>query len=320
MYHVAPQAGQWELILEWENPVTGNELTEPFSGAIRFDQVEAFSLLPTSTSTLLLKGHTASFEVAMANTGVAPEAYFVDPRLDRTTTITLKNLNPGTSATRLHLPPRVGQAFPVGTPIYLVPAGTTRLNASLSRLTGTGSVSLALSPFDGDPAVSPSVSQAGVTASSTRTSDSLSFSEPEVTPGLWGLSPGEEGPYPPGGAPKEIVSAKVTAVTQAFDRTVRFATDDLWEVGLKFPHFYYLAPGQSVVTAVTITPTAAVGTQVSGTLYVDDFTLESLVGIRGVLPDSDEVAALPYSYTVGRCFGCLVPATKQPVPGQSPAT
>jgi hypothetical protein len=109
-------------------------------------------------------------------------------------------------------------------------------------------------------------------------------------------------------------------VTQAFDRTVRFATDDLWEVGLKFPHFYYLAPGQSVVTAVTITPTAAVGTQVSGTLYVDDFTLESLVGIRGVLPDSDEVAALPYSYTVGRCFGCLVPATKQPVPGQSPAT
>jgi hypothetical protein len=256
----------------------------------------------------------------MANTGVAPEAYFVDPRLDRTTTITLKNLNPGTSATRLHLPPRVGQAFPVGTPIYLVPAGTTRLNASLSRLTGTGSVSLALSPIDGDPAVSPSISQAGVTASSTRTSDSLSFSEPEVTPGLWGLSPGEEGPYPPGGAPKEIVSAKVTAVTQAFDRTVRFATDDLWEVGLKFSHFYYLAPGQSVVTAVTITPTAAVGTQVSGTLYVDDFTLESLVGIRGVLPDSDEVAALPYSYTVGRCFGCLVPATKQPVPGQSPAT
>jgi hypothetical protein len=107
------------------------------------------------------------------------------------------------------------------------------------------------------------------------------------------------------------VAAKLTAVTQAFDRTVRSGTDDLWEVGLKFNRFYYLAPGQSVVTAVSITPTAAVGTQVSGTLYVDDFTLESFVGIRGVLPDSDEVAALPYSYTVGRCFGCLVPVTRR---------
>ena len=311
MYHVAPQAGQWELVLEWENPVTGNELTEPFSGAIRFNQVEAFSLLPTSTSTLLLKSHTAYFEVALANTGVAPEAYFVDPRLDQTTTITLKNLNPGTSASRLHLPPRLGQTFPLGTPLYLVPAGTTQLNASLSRLAGTGRVSLAISPLNGDPAVSPGIPQTGVTAASTRTSGRVSLSEPEITPGLWALAPGEVGPYPPGGAPKEIVAAKVTAVTQAFDRTVRFGTDDLWEVGLKFNRFYYLAPGQSVVTAVSITPTAAVGTQVSGTLYVDDFTLESFVGIRGVLPDSDEVAALPYSYTVGRCFGCLVPVKRR---------
>jgi hypothetical protein len=118
------------------------------------------------------------------------------------------------------------------------------------------------------------------------------------------------GPYPPAGAPKETVAARVTAVTQAFDTTVSSGADDLWQVGLKFSRFYYLAPGQSTEIEVTITPTGPVGTVINGTLYVDDFTLESFVGTFGVLPDADEVAALPYSYTVGRCYGCLVPAPR----------
>jgi hypothetical protein len=309
-FAVSPQAGEWELVLEWENPVTGNELTEPFSGAIRFDQVQAFSLLPDSTSAVLLRGKTASLGIAVANTGVAPEAYFVDPRLDQTTTIVLKNLNVGTSASRLHLPARVGQSFPLGSPLYLVPTGTTRLEATVSRLGGTGRVSFDVSPLSGDPEVSPGVPAAGVTTSSTPTSESLTLREPELTPGLWGLNAGEVGPYPPGGAPHEIVAAKVTAVTRAFDTTVRSGADDLWQVGLKFSRFYYLAPGQSAEIAVNITPTAPVGTVISGTIYVDDFTLESFVGNKAVSPDADEVAALPYSYTVGRCYGCLLPVLR----------
>jgi hypothetical protein len=309
-FAVAPQAGEWELVLEWENPVTGNELTEPFSGAIRFNQVEAYSLLPDSTSTLLLRGRSVSLGVAVANTGVAPEAYFVDPRLDQTTTIVLKNLNLGTSASQLHLPRRVGQSFPLGIPLYLVPAGTTRLEASVSRLTGTGRLSFDVSPLSGDPDVSPGVPATGLRTSSTPTSESLQLSEPELTPGLWELSAGEVGPYPPAGAPQELAAAKVTAVTRAFDTTVRSGADDLWQVGLKFSRFYYLAPGQSAEIGITVTPTAPVGTVVSGTIYVDDFTLESFVGTKGVLPDADEVAALPYTYTVGRCYGCLVPATR----------
>jgi hypothetical protein len=106
------------------------------------------------------------------------------------------------------------------------------------------------------------------------------------------------------------VAAKVTAVTRAFDTTVRSGADDLWQVGLKFSRFYYLAPGQSAEIAVNITPTAPVGTVISGTIYVDDFTLESFVGNKAVSPDADEVAALPYSYTVGRCYGCLLPVLR----------
>jgi hypothetical protein len=309
-FAVGPPGGEWELVLDWENPVTGKELTEDFSGAIRFNQVQAFGQLPDSPSALLLRGQPVPMAVAVANRGVAPEAYFVDPRLDQTTTLVLKNLNTGTSAARLHLPARVGQAFPLGTPIYLVPSGTSRLDASVSRLTGAGRVSFALSPLTGDPEVSPGIPASGLITSGTPTSQSLQLSEPELAPGLWELSAAEVGPYPPGGAPKETVAAKVTALTQAFDTTVSSGVSDLWQVGLKFSRFYYLAPGQSTEIGVTITPTAPVGTVVSGTLYVDDFTLESFVGTKGVLIDSDEVAALPYSYTVGRCYGCLVPVEK----------
>jgi hypothetical protein len=48
MYHVAPQPGPWRLVLDWVNPVTGNELNEPFSGAIQFNQVRAHANLPAS--------------------------------------------------------------------------------------------------------------------------------------------------------------------------------------------------------------------------------------------------------------------------------
>ena len=202
-FAVGPPAGEWELVLDWENPVTGKELTEDFSGAIRFNQAQAFSQLPDSPSTLLLRGQPASLAVALANSGVAPEAYFVDPRLDQTTTLVLKNLNTGTSAGQLHLPARVGQAFPLGTPIYLVPSGTSRLNASVSRLTGTGRVSFALSPLNGDPEVSPGVPATGLTTSGTPTSESLQLSEPELTPGLWALSAAEVGPARPGALPRD---------------------------------------------------------------------------------------------------------------------
>ena len=57
-----------------------------------------------------------------------------------------------------------------------------------------------------------------------------------------------------------------------------------------------VSPGQTVTINVTITPNAAAGTVVTGDLYVDTFI--------GGIPESgqssgDEMAALPYEYTVG---------------------
>jgi hypothetical protein len=93
----------------------------------------------------------------------------------------------------------------------------------------------------------------------------------------------------------------MTAQTKAFDPNMRSTTGDLWlaaldptALGLISP--LTINPGQSAVIQVTITPSGPNGTVVSGTLYVDDLTY-------GVPPygqvSGDELAAIPYSYTIG---------------------
>ena len=295
LYHVAPEAGQWELILDWQNPVTGDELAEPFTGAIEFNEVSVEGDLPDSPSTTLTPGST-SFDVTVDNTGVAPEAFFADPRLDQTATYTLENQNPAIGASDFSLPLAAGLSFP----LYIVPTHTTQLNANVTLLSGTTPVSFDMEYFPGDPDVSPAVPAPGVTGTTTSSSASLTLTgQPELSPGLWLVNPDEVGPYPVTGAPTETAIASLSAVTQAFDPAVATSTDDFWQLGFGASNFLYLLPGESGDISVSITPppTASAGTVVTGTLYVDDYVLASL--FAAPLPDGDELAAIPYSYTVG---------------------
>ena len=75
-------------------------------------------------------------------------------------------------------------------------------------------------------------------------------------------------------------------------------TGDLWRPPApgRHPHPGVIAPGQSATINVTITPSAAAGTVVSGTLYVDD--LLAAIPPYGQF-SGDELSALPYEYTVG---------------------
>jgi hypothetical protein len=81
-------------------------------------------------------------------------------------------------------------------------------------------------------------------------------------------------------------------------------TGDLW-LGSTNPAAtfapYVAQPGQSVSIPVTITPEGKAGTVVSGTLYVADSSMFSYVplGGSGGVPMGSDVAALPYSYTIG---------------------
>ena len=293
IYHVAPLAGQWELVLFWANPVTGNELAEPFTGAIQFNQVSVSSNLPDSASVKVPTLTSTAYKVTVTNTGVAPEAFFVDPRLNNATaTLALPDQNPFVPPGSFTLPLPPGLSFPY----YLVPTHTTQLEGNISSADGTTPVTFDMEYFPGDPDLSPAVPSPNVTSSTGPGSASLTFTEPEVSPGIWLLNPDEIGPYPASGIPTDSVSTSVSAVTEAFDSTVTSNTDDFWQVGFAFSHFLYLQPHHSGSITVQITPTAPSNTVVSGTLYVDDIVLSAFFPSLSN-PDGDELAAVPYSYT-----------------------
>jgi hypothetical protein len=279
LYHARPQPGRWSLVLDWANPVSGLELREPFTGAIGFSRADVRSDLPRSAT--LSGGQPYTFTVHVHNTGRSPEAFFVDPRLHVPQALSLPDLNGSDASMTLPLP--AGLTFPQ----YFVPAQTSQLQA---RLAGTVPVNFDMEYSPGDPDLP------GVTSGD---SASLTLSEPEVSPGVWSVNPDEIGPYPASGAPTATASGSLTAITRAFDPAVTSSTGDLWSSLNRLTRTFtpvYVPAGHSAVITVQITPTAAAGSHVSGTLFVDDVTLGGFIG--AAMPDGDELAAIPYSYRV----------------------
>jgi hypothetical protein len=288
LYHANPQAGNWTLILQWQNPVSGNEISEPFSGSIHFGTQPIYAKLPHGRS---LKKGTYTYKVTVHNSGRSPEAYFVDTRLHGSETITLPNLNSGVNAASMTLPlPATSKSGGNPFPYYAVPALTTQLHESL---TGTAPVDFDSEYFPGDPDLEGA--QSGDSAS-------LSFSSSQIAPGLWLLNPAEIGPFPAAGAPAVSASATVTAVTQAFDPAVTSSTGDLWSYlsGLTgtFAPVYVPAGGTRTIT-VKIAVSGAAGSAHGGVLYVDDVDLAGLNGLFS-LPNGDTLTSLPFSYTVAK--------------------
>jgi hypothetical protein len=285
LYHVNPQPGRWTLVLQWAQPVSGLELTEPFSGFIAFNGHPVASNLPHGAQ--LTTGTAHTYTVTVHNSGQSPEAYFVDPRLGSTESLPLVNLNTAVNAASMTLPrpSNVSGADPF--PYYFVPTQTGQLQ---ENLTGNLPVSFDSSYFPGDP---------DVEATSSGDSASATITDPEVSPGLWLINPDEIGPYS-AAAPPGTASATVSAVTKAFDPAVTSSTGDLWSafngVTSGFTPVYVPAGGSATIT-VQITPNGTAGSTQSGTLYVDDVTLAGLNGVFD-LPNGDEVAAIPYSYRI----------------------
>jgi hypothetical protein len=295
LYKVNPIPGQWTIVVEWLNPVTGLELSEPFTGTIAFNGVNVSSNLPNGGFSRIASGSSQTYNVKVTNTGNAPEAYFVDPRLNQNVSISLPDVFG--SATGMTLPLPGGLSFPV----YLVPSQTTQLQASL---TGSAPVTFDAEPFPGDPDISPGVNSRWSTYGGIHGDNaSVTLSQPEITPGLWLINPAEIGPFGAAGAPSVTASANLNVQTQAFDPWITSSTGDMWsafngllnQTAADFSPLY-LAPGASGTITVSVSPTASPGTRVSGTLFVDDYTLGTAF-LNGFY-ESDELAAIPYSYTV----------------------
>lgn len=182
-------------------------------------------------------------------------------------------------------------------PLYVVPTDTTQVQTSIS---GTGPVTYDFQPWTGDPDLSPQLS---APATGDTASETFKPSSGEAAPGLWQLVPSEVGPYGSSGAPSITASANFSVVTQAFDSTVNPSTGDLWSAYAGVSSFgavapVYLNPGQSMQIPLTITPSASSGTTVSGTIKVDDIFQANFLDPGSDL-GGDELASIPYSYTVG---------------------
>jgi Subtilase family/Peptidase inhibitor I9 len=279
-YALDPRPGTWTLVIDFSGPVVGDEISQPFTGNVRVDAVRVRAAgLPDHAGTRLPAGKPVTVHVKITNTGAAPEAFFVDARLNRRTSLGLTSFTGST----------FGLPLTTAIPIWLIPAQTSRLTAAAKA---TLPVEFDWGPLQGDPDLlaPPGSGDSAV--------GSFAPAGGTVQPGFWFSAPAEIGPYGAGGAKHGKVSVSMTAVTRAFDPAVAPATGDFWMQAVNPAAAFtpvVIGPGDTAVIPVTITPSGPSGTVVSGKLYVDDF-------IDSVPPfgqtTGDELAALPYTYTI----------------------
>jgi hypothetical protein len=281
---VNPVRGQWTLIVAFAEPVVGDEISQPFSGRVVLDQSEAKAPALPSHGDKLKAGVAVTVPVTITNKGAETEDFFLDARLPGSTTNALAPFSP---ASGLALP------LVVGSPVWFVPTESSSFSASSSASLPT---MFDFGPVQGDPDLASHGPGAGPLCS-TSESGSYTPAGGVVPNGFWFATPSECGPYP-SGAPAGTVSLAAAVTTKLFDAAVSSPTGDLEEAAFNPATTFspiVLAPGQSATVNVTITPTGAPGSKVTGTLYVDTF-------LTNVPPygqqAGDEATALPYAYTI----------------------
>jgi subtilisin family serine protease len=282
-----PDPGLWTVAINFYGQVSGTAISQPFLVTLNQIPVPANSSLPDSASTVLKAGRAETVFVRVRNTGNTPEAYFVDARLNSTTTL---NLAPLTTATT---------PVPItGTPpVYLVPTHTTSVTAAA---TAPAPIYFDFWWAFGDPDL--------ISSGPPSNSVSGTFSASPVVAGQWGITPFQQGPDGANGVPVVTAATTMTATTAAFDPSVTSTTGDLWlqsanPAAALAP--VIVGPGQSAVIPVVITPSGTPGTTVTGTLYVDDVSAttslatDNETAFTQLINQASDVVAIPYSYTIG---------------------
>ena len=242
--------------------------------------------MPNSASTVLARGSAAAASVAVTNTGIAPIVVQLDPR---TNTVRQTPLNSPFGSQSFQLPAHKA-------PTFLVPPGTKSLTATaVSEVPAT----VELTPSAGGIDVIGGLKQGknGSTISVARVSENPGT----VATGVWFTDVAEIGYFGTAGAPTANSTVNLSARTPGFDPAVTSGTGDFWSIALD-PYAdlgtpVTINPGSTVSIPVAITPTAKVGTVVSGVLNV--ITPPSFA-YATFNTTGDVLTQLPYRYTVGQ--------------------
>ncbi|MGH2388133.1 MAG: hypothetical protein ACRDIE_07995, partial [Chloroflexota bacterium] len=284
-----PVPGRWLFVLLINNNISGAATSQAFHAVIGFNGARLRTVgIPNSTRTVLPAGKTVRALVLVDNTGLTSEDFFLDPRLAGTALVPL--LAPDSYS--VTLPITIGQTLPP----FLVPpeVSTLQITAHSPAPLGIDAAPVSgASPYGGTgspdryQSTGPLINAAGGDYAAT-----ITIQAPEVAPGPWETSPEQFGPFGNTGAPPGTVDVRAVAYGEPFDRQVTSTTGDPWSPFDQASPPPTTLPGMARVIEVRIIPRGAIGTVVRGYLYLD--TLNTGTGA------GDELAAIPYAYTIGK--------------------
>ena len=283
--HRSPQAGRWRFVFAVFGPIGGTSTSTPYSGQVSYGLADVTATgVPDNRGTVLRAGVPVTATVRVVNRGAATANYFADGRLAGRVDLTLA----GRNASGYQLAPTPVDPFPA----FRLP---TETNGFTVRSTSDRPINFEASPFPADHLVDLAFQgDPDVEAGPAGTSPTLTLTDPIIAAQTWLVLPAQIGPFNDT-APTATTSFTATAHTQPFDLSVSSSTGDPQLASVQNPAPpatpLRLAAGASGTITVTVTPAGAEGHVVRGTLYVD--TLDPVTG------SSDEIAAVPYTYTVG---------------------
>jgi hypothetical protein len=289
-----PVPGRWHLVVVVQNPVSGADIAQPFAGRIDFRAPGVGrGGLPRSTSTRLTRGTSTTYRLHVTNPGVQPILVGVDPRLDRFVTL---QPAPIQGQPTFALPPDPAQE-----PIFNMPPDTHRLTVAASSTT-PAQLELQSSAAGFDLFGDLAAARSGSTVSATRVSERGAGNF--ISRGVWFTNMQEIGPFTDAGAPAGETTITASMRTLAFDPAVTSSTDDPYGNAVDptndgFGRPVLIPSHATKAIEVTINPTAARGTKVSGVLNL--VTVPNLPTGNGGLPftsTGEVIATVPYAYRV----------------------
>ena len=281
-----PTAGRWRYVVLVENPVTGKELSQDFTGTVTFDRIQVRTSVPVPST--LKAGKPVSLSVRVTNRGNAALLLEADARLAGQQRLAL--VPQFTPDGTIDLPLDVEELSDL--PAFLVPPGTSKLEVTADSST-PAQVELS-SPAGG---IDVFGDLAAARAGSTTSTATVAETTPTVGTGYWFPYVQQIGPF---SAPAPSGTSTLTgyATTAPFDPAVTSSTGDdfLAAVDAAAPLGKPLSvyPGETRNIKVTITPTAAVGSTVTGVLNL----VTPVIGAGSLNTTGEVVATVPYSYTV----------------------